>query len=306
MMTSNVTVYLLLACCLGLGFFVVWLSVQRGRIQSELSEAKAKLLQREASAHETAQNRKTTKSKEAKPIPHESDITELRREAARLRDDLKKQKEETRRAEAGSKDKLEALQVSLETLELENKSLMDLIREKEQIAKASEQHRQQTLTSDRAETKKSNEEFANLQRRVQEMERRAKSDAEQNATLAQKLAAANSELAKWRDANKLADGKPLDPLMFKRWKERALEGRRMYQMMRYMRELSDEKLASYQDSVVVVCSELLKQLGQSVPSAKSGEVRSDKLLGATLGHLQEIGRIQPMDDGTTDVTAANH
>lgn len=306
MMTSNLTVYLLLACCLGLGLFVFWLSAQRGRMQAELSELKAKLLQREASAHETTATRRVTKSKEAKPISGDSEIIELRREAVKLRDEVKKQKEETRRAEAGSKEKLESLQLSVETLRLENKSLMDLLREKEMSAKTAEQHRQQTIANERAEMKKSGDELSMLQRRINELERRAKSDAENNASLSQKLATANSELAKWRDVNKLADGKPLDPIMFKRWKERALEGRRMYQMMRYMRELSDEKLASYQSHVVVVCSELLKQLGQNVPMAKAGEVHADKVLGATLGYLQDSGRVQLGDDASADLAAANH
>lgn len=259
-MISNVTIYLLLTCCIGLGGLALWVTVQKGRLQSEIESLKTKLLQRESHSHEPVVRK--TKVKEVRTTQSESEINDLRREASRLREDVKKQREETRRAEQGSKDKVEALLLSVEKLSIENKAMLDSLKERTTQSKSVDAERLQAVAVEKSEVKKANDEIAVLRRHCHDLEKRL------------------------RGAMQAIESKSVDSEMLGRWKDRALEGRRMYQMMRYMRELSDDKLTSYQDGLVTVCSELIKKMGHSLPEAKSGTVAADLLLGTTLGLMQ--------------------
>lgn len=127
--------------------------------------------------------------------------------------------------------------------------------------------------------------ISELRRRLASAERTSKGETEANARLRRECGDLQAELRKWTAAAQDTDGKVLDPVLFRRWKSRALTARQMYQMMRQLREMSDLKLATYQDSVVRLATFVLQTEGYDLPQLQQGEIRSDRYLAAALDAL---------------------
>jgi hypothetical protein len=124
-----------------------------------------------------------------------------------------------------------------------------------------------------------------LKRKVVTLERALKSEREQGDALRLDRQNLQAELRKWTHVAQDEGGKPLDPILFKKWKERALAARVQYQMMRQLRELSDIKLSTYQSSVVRLASFVFESTGTKAPRLGAGEVASDRYLAEALATL---------------------
>jgi hypothetical protein len=124
-----------------------------------------------------------------------------------------------------------------------------------------------------------------LKRKVVTLERALKSEREQGDALRIDRQNLQAELRKWTHVAQDEGGKPLDPLLFKKWKERALAARVQYQMMRQLRELSDIKLSNYQSSVVRLANFVFESTGTKAPRLGAGEVASDRYLAEALATL---------------------
>lgn len=253
-----------------------------------------------------------------RPLAEDSpskDLLEARRELAHTRDDVRKLKDELRAREQELKAARDAIDGQLYSLREENKALLGQLRERAatnqfnastltnagaqntQVAtianQAADMPRPRRETPRLAATPAQIEELAKTKARADALERQVKTLTAHSQTLETKGQQAQLELRKWREAGALADGKTLDPAMFIRWKERALEGRKMYQLMRQLRELSDSKLDSYQEGIVVLATHFLTHRNKALPDFKPGEVKADKFLAATWDAQGETDAKQP-------------
>lgn len=162
---------------------------------------------------------------------------------------------------------------------------------------------EQPSDENRAALSEAQQTVTELKRRLASAERTSKTEAEANEKLRRECSDLQAELRKWTAAAQDTDGKVLDPVLFRRWKSRALTARQMYQMMRQLREMSDLKLATYQESVVQIASFVLKTKGYDLPTLQQGEIRSDRYLAAALDALLSRSDSQTAVHGMNDALA---
>ena len=214
---------------------------------------------------------------------HHSELLSLRKETAKLKDDLKKSKEEIKLKEKALKEEENATNNKLFSLTEENARLIIQMKEMDQLLKESNQsHKNQVPLIDFEkkilEISQLKEELVSLKQKLNEIDKFKKQNSAKLLALQDKLKLTEQELQKWTDTAKLNDGKSLDPSSFLKWHDRALSGRKMYRLMRQMRELSDSKVTTYQEGVMAVSKWVLDQKNLSVPSVSTGEVLADRLL----------------------------
>ena len=334
-----------------------WLA--RGRAVASIKDLEGKLVAAEARlaqahgspAQRTAQSGKGPRNDAAKAsrraneadAARAEDLLALRRDLAHARDDAKKAKEEGRVKDAQHGESREKATLQLHAMREDVRRLVEQLREAEgrkSRAHAAPASAPAAATAapvaaaaahDAEALAAAKHQIAELKARIAAHDRaeRALGEAQERARAADaRLAESERLLARYREAATAADGKPLDPTLFLKWKDRAVEGRRMYQMMRQLRELSDRKLASYQEGVTRVCTEVLHARGAPIPAPSSGlgsvsgtvagstlaaGAPADAFLAAALGVLgappfeRRLSRVAgPLGaDGAAHVSASN-
>jgi hypothetical protein len=295
---SSAIVYAALFFALCSGATAVAFALARKKLQDTNQDLQGKIISLEAKgASIRSETRNVVEQKKAKR-PEDSNLSEelldLRKENSRQKDDLKKSREELRSREKELKDSKESVEGALYSLKEENRKLIEQLKEFDNRQSSKSVQSNEALERMKISFDQSRRENQVLKEKIQESERNHGKESEKIGNLLQKLNAAQEkqrnsdlELRKWRDAAKISNGKVLDAHLFLRWHERAEAGRKMYRMMKQLRELSDQKLMTYQEGVTALSEHILKELKIPVPTLTSREVRADKLLGAAWGALVE-------------------
>lgn len=290
---TTVIIAVLLVLVMGLA---ISLFLMMSRFRERNEELKAKLVAIEA---RKAFPEKKEKAKAAAPEsrpqqpakvkaanPSSAELVELRKETARQRDELARIKVELRDKTREVADASEKAEKDLYQLREENRRLLETVRELD-AQSAARQQAGETVRELNRTLERAHQDNAALQRRIEELEKAQSGRNEATEDLRRQLHDANGELRRWRETATLANGKPLTPALFAKWRQRALVGRDMYQMMKQLRELSDHKLATYQDAVLEISRFCLDTLGEPYPAVQPGEVVADRHLGAALAALHE-------------------
>ncbi|WP_158998490.1 hypothetical protein [Pigmentibacter ruber] len=211
------------------------------------------------------------------------ELLQLRKENSKLKDDIKKAKEEIKVKEKALKEEEIASKNRLFSLTEENSRFITQLKELDfQLKEALNNQRNNVPLVDfekkMLEISQFKEENTSLKNKLNEIEKQKKTQQAKINSLQEKLKLAESDLSQWLEAAKTNDGKPLDPSFIIKWHDRAITARKMYKLMRQMRELSDAKVNSYQEGISSVSQWVLKQKNIPTPSVSSGEVLADRLL----------------------------
>lgn len=240
----------------------------------------------------------TQSSRNNQPQQPKSEVLDLRKDLAHSRDEIKKLKDDLRLRDSDLRDEKTQTENKLHALKEENKHLLEQLKANSQSSSTRTFAPAATATAAVAPVKTLDPEIQSLKNTIKEgkiqlenLDKKIMSQATLLRQADEKFARANADLKKWNEVETAFGGAALDPQLFVKWRDRAITGRRMYQLMKQLRELSDEKLLSYQQGVEALASHILKTHSIPEPQAQSGEVRADKLLAAawtvTLGELPE-------------------
>lgn len=212
-----------------------------------------------------------------------SELLNLRKDISKLKDENKKLKDEIRQKDKMLKEEMQLSNNKLYSLNEENSRLIKQMREMDLLLKESNNNLKNQVPLVDFEKKvleinSLKDELLKIKQKNSEQEKINKQNISKLNVSYEKLKNAEQELQKWTETSKTSDGKPIDPRAFLRWHDRALLGRKMYKLMRQMRELSDSKVTTYQDGVIAISEWILKQKNINLPQVSSGEVKADRLL----------------------------
>ncbi|WP_186646922.1 hypothetical protein [Fluviispira vulneris] len=214
---------------------------------------------------------------------HTSELLDLRKEVSKLKDENKKAKEELRNKEKELRGQAESTVNKLYSLTEENAKLIEQMRFLDQQLKSALDLNKNKVSLQEYENKIAEinglkDENSKLKQKNIELEKSLKHSTHKLSTLVEKLKNIEIELQKWQEAATTSDGKALDPASFLRWHDRAVTGRKMYRLMRQMRELSDTKVSTYQEGVVVLSKWILAQKNLTPPALSENEIQADRFL----------------------------
>lgn len=216
-------------------------------------------------------------------LNHSSEVLNLRKETAKLKDDIKKAKEEIRLKDKTLKEEANITKNKLHSLTEENTRLIGQMREMDLLIKQTNDNVKKQVPLIDFEKKileisQLKKEISNMKQKLSEYEKTKQQNLFKMNTIQEKLKLTEQELQKWLDTVKTNDGKPIDPSTFLRWHDRAISGRKMYKLMRQMRELSDNKVSTYQEGIIALSEWVLKQKNINLPDVSSSEILADRLL----------------------------
>ena len=258
-------------------------------LQDKLVVLEAKLMttpRQHAPSATSSMEKKSSQPKSQEPQSHSNhsvEILSLRKETAKLKDELKKAKEENRLKEKALKEEENITKNKLYSLTEENARLIGQMREMDHLLKQSNDNVKKQVPLMDFEKKileisQLKEEISNMKVKLSEHDKIKKQNISKLSSVQEKLKNTEQELQKWIDTAKTNDGKPIDPNAFLRWHDRAVSGRKMYKLMRQMRELSDSKVSTYQEGVIALSEWVLNQKNIKLPELSSSEVLADRLL----------------------------
>jgi hypothetical protein len=261
------------------------------RLQSSLQAAESRSFQNHLNSAGLAKKKDSSQrneKSEKKEKLHNEELVQLRKETGQLKNQLQQLKQENKDFGVKLKDMLHEKEVVIFQLQKDNEQLIASIREAEAKnrptvtsapnAQAQAAPAQIAAASQQKETP----ELIDLKKKLTHLERSLKSEKEFGEKLKQEKISLQSELRKWTSAAQDSDGKTLEPAMFKKWKDRALTARVQYQMMKQLREMSDIKLSTYQESVVRLAQFVFASTGSKAPLVQAGENTSDRFLAEAL------------------------
>lgn len=263
-----------------------------------------------AEKNEKAVQQKVTSENVSHAQAQHPDLINLRKENAKFKDEIKKLKDEVKSKEKALKEEEKASKNKLYSLTEENSRFILQLKELDsQLSEALSRQRNTVPLIDfekkLLEISQFKEENAGLKAKLNESEKNKKLQLAKINSLQEKLKLTESDLAQWQEAAKTNDGKPLDPTFFIKWHDRALTARKMYKLMRQMRELSDSKVNTYQDGVVALAKWILSQKNMAIPRISAGEVPADRLLAEAWNAIMPVSPVA-MDRTESKSIAAQH
>lgn len=288
---SSITTTLLFALLATLIAFTLVFTFVYSRLKRAHDDLQAKLVATHARQSEPIDKKKKAlesriASKVKSPIDGSTEILELRRDNAKMRDEIQKLKADVRDKTRKLSEVDEVVEKQLYQLREENKNLLQTLQEQDrQLAGKSAES--DPVKEIRLALEEARQKITVLQRQMDDTERQRQTIDHSRDDLRKQLSDAQTEVRRWRETSALANGKPLTPAVFVRWRHRAIVGRDMYRMMKQLRELSDHKLSLYQDSIIRLCSHTLDSIGAPYPVVQPGDVVADRFLGETLAILNK-------------------
>jgi hypothetical protein len=270
-------------------------AIKISQLQAALQSAESRVARSGVSqdpggAKKPSKDNSKSVSQTAQSAQSSGELLSLRKEVAALRSQVAAHRSEAKEFTSRIHDAVRAKENDIDQLTKDRLLLIGTVKELEtRLAAQNTAGKgvagpaplQRVAVSDDPESSASQE----LKRKVVTLERALKSEREQGDALRLDRQNLQAELRKWTHVAQDEGGKPLDPILFKKWKERALAARVQYQMMRQLRELSDIKLSTYQSSVVRLASFVFESTGTKAPRLGAGEVASDRYLAEALATL---------------------
>jgi len=202
---------------------------------------------------------------------HQTEVFELRRDNSRFKDDLKKLKEDLRIKENEFK-RLESVHIDkLYFLTNEKETLLSQLKDLDKASK-------KQLDEVKYQLEQSKAQILEFQEMNSSFEKQSKSNISKLITLQTKLKIAEQEIEKLNKQNSVPKVEPVDPQLLMRWQERAVCAKKMYVLMKQMRELSDTKVESYQEGIIAIAEWVLHNTNMPMPVIRANENKADRLL----------------------------
>lgn len=247
--------------------FMGWLLYSKGKISKKNLELLDKLTAVESHylspVRFSQEQKQKARLKEAPAgASVQANVLEVKKELAKYRDEAKKLREELRSKDKELLFEKENVSTALYPLKEENSRLLEQLKEMDAQVRSLLQA-QKTQISAAEHDAKSKEvqrvknEVVQLKSKLVEFEKLNKNHVAKISSLQNKLQSTEVDA---------------------RWRDRALTGRKMYQLMRQMRELSDSKIETYQDGVLAVTEWVFAQKNMPLPEVRAGENKADRML----------------------------
>jgi chromosome segregation ATPase len=274
------------------------LFISRTKLQENIRSLQDKLTLEQARRSEAVTTERLPKKKPDQPKPaaekskHEAELIELRKNNARMRDEIKHLKEDVRHNESGARELANRVESETFKLRAENQALIERLRDLD--TNSPEKKRAHALEQENTALKES---VRTIQSDLSAATAKLKSErtfAERQKVQLKTLESRLREISAKLPEQPQTDTPKIDPKTLERWKDRALTARHMYQMMRQMRELSDLKLSTYQDAVLEVSQSLIELKGGESPTVGPREIKADRYLAEAWSLVQTQTATSPI------------
>jgi len=275
-MESFVFFMVILACVLSV--VLLWLCVsaislrkKNHHLHQQLTVSESDLIRAKESLHHF-EKRIAKNQEQHHPLQNSQKETfELRRDNARAKEEIKRFKEDLRMKDIEFK-KLEALHIDKLYLTSKEKDvLLNQLKELDASHSSQLHELKQDIVRLRAQEKE-------LKAVIGLSEKQTKSNISKVISLQSKLKVAEQEIDKLSKENKAKLSPSSDASGLQKWKDRAICAKKMYLLMRQMRELSDNKLQTYQDGIIVMAEWVLNNTKTPNPQINENENKADRLL----------------------------
>lgn len=263
----NLLFFVSVSVSVGLLVFMGWLLYSKGKISRKNLELLDKLTAAEShylsSVRSSREQKQKNKPKDAEAAAAaQANVLEMKKELAKYRDEAKKLREELRSKEKELVLEKETVSNVLHPFKEENARLLEQLKEMDAQMRALVQAGKTQISA------------ADYEAKAKEVQRAKEEAAQWKGKLLDLEKLNKGHVAKISSLQNKLQGAEVDA----RWRDRALTGRKMYQLMRQMRELSDNKVEAYQDGVLAVSQWVLQQKNIPLPQVQIGENRADRML----------------------------
>lgn len=257
------TVLLVLVAGMTLGFPALFF-ISRMKLQQEKKQLQDKLIALESEFLFLKQNggKATASNAPAKKKANTShdEVLALRKDLSAQKDEVKRLRKEGEEQARLSMEKYDELLGQYSVLKEENAQFLMQLQEAHKKPVVVEKEVSSPVKAMRSERQEAKNE-AHQQKLINDFERRLKSMEERNQQLKEQLRQITI------------------------WKERAEAGKHFYRMMKNMKDLSEEKLVTYQQSVLTLAQHVLVEGNKTLPDVKQGENAVDRYLAAAVDSL---------------------
>ncbi len=278
------------ACILGVAVLLLLISFislrkKHQNLYQHLTITESELIRTKESLHHF--EKKLLKNQEHSNTNHnhQNEILDLRKDNAHFKDEIKKLKDDVRIKNIEMK-KLEALHIDkLFLITKEKETLLAQLKEIDSSYKRQKDELEKTIHE-------LNIYGTELHQKALTSEKQSKSNISKLITLQSKLKVAEQEIGNL--SHVIAEkSKVTDESSIEIWKERAQSAKKMYQLMKQTRELSDNKVQSYQEGIVVTAEWILKNTNTPLPNVAENENKADRLLAEAWAAIIARSPLEP-------------
>jgi myosin heavy subunit len=262
---------------------VVALWLQMSKLKAHLETKNAKLIDLEARLSKQGMSSKAVPSKKEKPAAvstSQNEVLELRREISQLKDENKRTKEDLRQKETLLKDFQKSKENEFYNLSENNKALTEQLKEFSKRGEELQKQRVDLDSSLHSATRGLEKDLHDARNQVRALEKSLQAESSRKTQALERTKELERSLTELKGLQQ--GGKPIDPAAFARWRERALEGRKMYKMMKQLRDMSDLKLSTYQKGIVILSQQCLLDNANLVDDSLPSEGNTDALFALAL------------------------
>lgn len=260
-----------------------WLFFSKQKLDLKCNEVAAKLTEMESHYLKLKQSRASQQKLEKKEtektndssvnFAHQSESLFLKKEISHLKDELKKVKselkgkdKELKEADQNTKNRLhnviEENQKLLEQLKQMDRNLKDALEaNKNKVSLSEFEQKQKAVENLKAENLK-------YKNKLNAFEKSQNQNFEKSVSIQEKLKKLEKEV--------------------KKWNERALTARKMYLLMKQMRELSDEKVQTYQEGVLDLSQWVLDKKNIPLPVVGKEEQKTDRFFAQAWDAVRNV------------------
>ncbi len=211
-----------------------------------------------------------------------SELLEIRKEASNLKSELKRAKEDSRNKEKELKEIAHVFEQKQYGLIEEKKHMLEQLKLLD---------RKSLLQKDIERQSAQYKEELSLSQNQQKISLNKLSFAQE------KLKAAEKEIFRLKEELSL----PLENKnseISERWKLRALTGKKMYLLMRQMRDLSDSKVLTYEEGIINISEWILKHKNILLPEVLEGENKAERYFAHAWDSI--------LSDNNTNTSSTSH
>ena len=286
--------------------FLASIYFSKQKLKKENLQLKDKILSLESRVLEF-QNKKNNMKLVKEPHHNKNasrDLVNYRKEIGKLKSELKKEKHNSESQKEESESQLSSIMEKLNYIKKENEELI------EELKKTRNQNTDKTLSKE-PNTKKedvglSSDEIKALRYKLLESERIINSRDSNINTLKEKVKKLDNDLKDWREIRDVSKTEKITPKTILKWYRRALEAKKMYKIIQKTRELSDEKLLSYQDSIISLAKWFLEKNNFKLPIIRPSENKADRYLSEMLTQMKvDVEKESTKNERTDNLTLSN-
>ena len=276
---------------------IIWafrLFLSKKQLVEDNEKLKEKKLTLESSVLSLRHDLTKSESRKSEHVSVNTDSQKLKREIAELKSEVKKVRQQKLDDSSSLKGEYQKLKTDHEILKKDFQDLLNQHREIE--GKVSAQDPQLVK-----ENKDLKQQQKDLRYKILELERHVKTEGEKVRVSYERIRKLEEESKEWEALQNTMSGaqRKLKPADFLKWYQRAMEGKKFYNLMKQMREMSDEKLQSYHQGIELLSKWVLRSLEVPLPHVKAGEISADRFLAAAWDAVLEGEGVSAQKDRNT-------